>query len=442
MSTGSIFTGSSQFSTDFQNVVSRAVQIASLPMAQMSSNKAELSNQSNALSGLDSVFKALQSSIKAIDSSLGKGSLQASVSDSTKATAVLGTGALEGIYSVKIVDPGTFATSTTVAEDYTGTHAFKLSLNGVAYGLTVADNTAAGVASAINTQYGDQVQATVVNVGSGTTPDYRISLRASKLGNVDPQVLDGTTSLSDNASKITGVPASYVVNQSNVTSTSDSRSLSIADGVTVNLLPGATGTVDITVAPASSTMTTALSNFASAYNAAVDAIGAQSGQSGGALAGDPILGQLTATLRQLGTYSDPSSSVSALATLGFDLGADGHMTFNQFAFAALNSSSATGVASFLGSATGTGFLRSATDALNTAEQTDSGILPTAQASRQSGIANLTTQIASQQDRVDTIQTQLQQQMSAADSLIASMEQKYSYIANMFSAMNTANQQYK
>jgi hypothetical protein len=33
-------------------------------------------------------------------------------------------------------------------------------------------------------------------------------------------------------------------------------------------------------------------------------------------------------------------------------------------------------------------------------------------------------------------------MSAADALIASMEQQYSYISNMFTAMETAAQQYK
>jgi flagellar hook-associated protein 2 len=440
--TSAIFTGSSQFSTDFQNVITRAVQIASLPMTQMTADKTDLSNQASALSSLDGIFKSLQTSVNDIQSATGDGALQATVSDSTKATATLGDGAMAGVYSVKIVDPGTFATSTTQAEDYSGTHAFKLSLNGVAYGLTVTDSTAAGVASAINNQYGDQVQATVINVGTGGTPDYRISLRALKLGDVDPQVLDGASSLSDPASKIQGAPASYVVNNSSVTSTSDSRTLSIADGVTVNLQAGATGNVDITVAPASSTMTTALSNFATAYNAAADALSAQRGQSGGALAGDPVLNQLTETLGNLGTYNDPAGSFGGLASLGLDLGSDGHLTFNQFTFAALNTKNATGVSAFLGSTTSGGFLQAASDALNMVEQAGSGILPVAETSTQSSIDNLTNQIADQQDRVNQIQADLQQQMAAADSLVASMEQQYSYISNMFTAMQTADQQYK
>jgi flagellar hook-associated protein 2 len=364
------------------------------------------------------------------------------VSDPSKLSASLGDGAAAGVYSVNILDPGTFAASITQAEDFSGTHAFKLSLGGVVYGLSVADSSAAGVASAINSAYGDQVQATVVNVGSGATPDYRISLRGLKLGDLDPQILDGTDSLSDSAGTIKGIQASYTVNSSSVISTSDSRTFSIADGLTVSVQTGVTGNVDITVAPASSALTSALSSFANAYNTAADALAAHHGSSGGALTADPIVNQLSELLRSLGTYSDASGSVEGMKTLGLDLGTDGHLTFNQFTFASLNTADATGVAAFLGSSTTGGLLQLATGALNTVEQTDTGLLAIETASVQGGIANLTDQINNQQDRVDQLQTQLQAQMSAADSLIASMEQQYSYISNMFTAMETAAQQYK
>ena len=37
---------------------------------------------------------------------------------------------------------------------------------------------------------------------------------------------------------------------------------------------------------------------------------------------------------------------------------------------------------------------------------------------------------------------MQRQMAAADAMIASMEQQYSYLYGMFSAMQTAAEQYK
>ena len=56
-----IFTGSSQFSTDFQNSITRAVNLASMPITQLKSDVTKLQSQSDALSGIDAKFAALQS---------------------------------------------------------------------------------------------------------------------------------------------------------------------------------------------------------------------------------------------------------------------------------------------------------------------------------------------------------------------------------------------
>ena len=65
-SSSSIFTGSSQFSQDFQNVISRATAIASLPITQLNTDKTNLSSQADALTGIDGKFKALQTAIQGI----------------------------------------------------------------------------------------------------------------------------------------------------------------------------------------------------------------------------------------------------------------------------------------------------------------------------------------------------------------------------------------
>ena len=58
-------------------------------------------------------------------------------------------------------------------------------VGGNTYSFTPSDNSAATVASTINAQYGNLVQATAVNVGSAANPDYRISLQSATLGPVD-----------------------------------------------------------------------------------------------------------------------------------------------------------------------------------------------------------------------------------------------------------------
>jgi flagellar capping protein FliD len=100
------------------------------------------------------------------------------------------------------------------------------------------------------------------------------------------------------------------------------------------------------------------------------------------------------------------------------------------------------VTSFFGSATGGGFLKAATDALNNLENSSTGLLKNTESDLQKQISNVSKQIAAKQAQVDQLQANLTKQMSAADALIASMEQQYGYLASMFQAQQTAAQMYR
>ena len=64
MGTGPVgFTGGSLFASDLQQVITRAVNIASLPIQQLTNEKSKLSDQSTALSQLSDQFTKLQASI-------------------------------------------------------------------------------------------------------------------------------------------------------------------------------------------------------------------------------------------------------------------------------------------------------------------------------------------------------------------------------------------
>jgi flagellar hook-associated protein 2 len=441
--TNAIFTGGSQFSADFQNVITRAVNIASLPITQLNNQKTTLTSQSTALSSLDASFVVLQSAVAGIANAFGGSSLQASISDTSKVSVALGSTAAEGTYSINVTNAGVYATSITASNwDASAGPVYKLSLNGAPLDLSASDNSAASVAAAINSQYGSQVRATVVNVGgSDTSPDYRLSLQANQFGNLDPQVLQDGVSITDQGNRVTGTLAQYTINNSNNAVTSSSRTVSLGSGMTASLL-GGTGNVSITVARPASALSNALSAFATAYNAAVDGVAKQRGSVGGALAGDQTVAQLSQVIQNLGTYGGQPGVVDGLKTLGLDVGSDGHMTFNLSSFTTLYNGNAADVGSFFGSATTGGFLKTATDALNSVEQTDTGLLPTAKASIQNQITSTTNQIDTQQARVDQLQAQLQKQMAASDALISSMEQKYNFISGMFQAMQTAAQQFR
>src|SRR5581483_11553559 len=97
----------------------------------------------------------------------------------------------------------------------------------------------------------------------------------------------------------TGAPTSYTVN--GVNTTANSSQVTLAPGLTVNLLQQTTSAVTITVAQNSDALTNSLANFVTAYNASVDALGQQHGQNAGVLAGQStvlLLGQALSAINQ------------------------------------------------------------------------------------------------------------------------------------------------
>jgi flagellar capping protein FliD len=222
------------------------------------------------------------------------------------------------------------------------------------------------------------------------------------------------------------------------TVSSDSRSVAIAAGTTLTLT-GA-GSATVTVTQSASTLSNALAGFAAAYNAAVTELSNQRGQTGGALQGESIVNRLSQTLAAMSTYSSSSSGVG-MADLGFTLYDNGSLTYNADTLMATVASNPAGVTAFLGSAAGGGFLKAATNALDSMLDPTSGLLTTQEADVGTQITSLGTTITAKQAKVTQLQTQLTNQIAAADAAIAAMEQQYSYMNSMFAAQQTEDQMY-
>ncbi len=433
-----IFTGSSQFASDFQNVITRAVSIASQPITQLTSEKTTLTNESNEVTTLNTDFTALQTAVQGIDTAVNS-SFSADISDPSVVSANLGSGAVEGNYAIQVNDIGAY--STMMTNTWNGpsgaAQTYQLYIGSQEYDVKGADNSAQSVAAAINSQYGSMVNATAVNVGSGSSPDYRIALESTALSSDAIDLQSGGASLA--AFQNNGRPAQYEIDQSGNVVSSDSRNVTIANGITLTLLDTSQDPVNVTVTGSTSALSGALSSFVTAYNQAVTDVGSQRGQSGGPLQGQSLVTELASALGNIGAYTT-SGAFTGLADLGLTLGDNGQLTFDSFQLDAADLSNSAGVTAFFGSATGSGFLKSATDALNSVEDPTTGLLPTAQNDFQSQITNLTNQISDKQTQVNDLQTQLQTQMSKADATIASMEQQYTYLSDVFAAEQTADNQ--
>lgn len=315
---------------------------------------------------------------------------------------------------------------------------YTLSVDGAQQTFTVTDNSATGVADAINALSGSGVQATVVNLGTSANPEESIQL-VNTTGSSDiPQLTRSTPFDLQTQGQPPGSLAQYEIADSGNMVSSDSQSVTIAAGTTLTLT--GTGSTTVTVSQSASALSSALSGFATAYNAAVTELDNQRGQSGGPLQGQSIVNSLSQTLAAMSTYYSATSAVG-MADLGFTLNDNGSLTYDADTLMATEASNPAGVTAFLGSPTGGGFLEAATNALNSMLDPATGQLTTQETAMQSQVTNLGTTITTKQAQVTALQTQLTNQMATADAAIASMEQQYSYMSSMFAAQQTADQMY-
>jgi len=435
----SIFSGTSRYATDFRQIIDRSVAIASLPMAQMQTQKIALGDQSAALTAMDAKFTFLQNVIT------GLGSVAASynslLSDSTIASVSAGTGAFQGAYSLEVVALGSYtsamsadalpAVSDPSTANISSSANFTLTVDGTEYGIAPEANTLTELANAINAS-GAAVEATIVNIGTSVAPDYRLSVASTKLGAVSVQVNDGSADLLGTPS--TGSLASYRVNgQPALAIESDSRSVTIAPGLTVTLLKA--GTTQITVSHNTAAVSSALSNIANAYNAAVDEIDKYHGESGSsALRGSSLLFILSQSLRDLAGYSSGSGAISSLSSLGFGFDDKGKLSVDLTAFSAATDGQFEALSDFLGSSSTDGFLKYASDLMTGLEDSTNGVIKTAASDLKTQMTQQDAHIAEEQARIDALQKNLEARMAASDALIASMEQQVNFMNGLMEAM--------
>jgi flagellar hook-associated protein 2 len=436
------FTGTSLFSNDLQNAISRAVAIASLPIQQLTDQQNTLNSQLSELNQLSGQFTSLQTAISSLASAASTSVASANVSDPSIVTATASPTALPGTYSVNVLDPGSFASalsntsglpivSDPTTQNISSSTSFTLKVGNTSYPPITASNLNA-LAATIN-QSGAPVQATVINVGSPSAPNYQLAIQATTIGANTIQLTDST-----NTTLLTalapGTNASYTVNgQPSGGISSSSRTVTIAPGLTVNLEK--TGTATITVAGNTSQISSALTAFAGAYNAVADEVNKNRGQNGGPLTGDSILLSASQALHSIANYSAAGSGFSSLYSIGLGFDKNGHLQFDPSQISSLSQTQINQLASFLGSPTSGGFLQAATNTLSSLLDPSTGLFTDAVNSTNDQLTQTAQQISTSQDQVTALQTSLQAQMAAADALISTLEQQNNFVTGLFNQVN-------
>ena len=437
--TPAAFTGTSTYAADLQQAINHAVTIASAPLTQLNASVTALQGQGNELATLQTGFAALQTAIQNLAKTTQGGDLAASVSDNTIATATLNSANAisSGSYLLKVISAGSptttvsLSTLPTVADptssSFSSSSSFTLTVGTSTFTIKPGANTLNALTQAINSS-GAGVNATLINLGSPSAPDYRLSLQSTGLGNIAIQLNDGTHNLLSTST--TGTSAQYQVNgQPSTPISSNSDTVTLAPGLTVDLV--APGQTTITVASNSSGASNALSAFVSAYNATIDELSKNHGTGGGALTGQTIILSLEQSLRNLSGFAGGSGAVQSLTDLGITFDQTGHLSFDQTQFSSVESAHPSDVAAFLGAAPGSGFLNAATNILTGLNNPTTGLFLESENVLGQQINFENRQISDTQNKVADLQNRMVAQMSSADALIASLQSQATYFTNLF-----------
>lgn len=436
------FTGISQYSSDFQQILSRAVSIAQIPVMQLTNEQTQIDTEETDLGNLNTAVAAVGSALQTLGNLGSGGALSATTSDSNVVTATATGATAPASYTISNVSSIATAASetsttgypdgTTTAVSATGTMKLVYGSNSYTITLGTGQNNLNGLRDAIN-NLGAGVTASVLTTG-GTNGDY-LSVSANSPGATTLQLIDNPSGTANNVltSSNQGKNTNFNLNGIPI-STPGTTVNSVIPGVTLNFTgtTSANENVNVNVATNPSQISSALQTLVSSYNTLRTQMSSQFGTTAGSLQGNNILTQIQAAMSSIVQYQG-SGSMPNLTSLGIEMSQTGQMSLNQTTFNSLSDSQISSALSLLGSSTtGVGGIQSAfnqiTDPITgsiTAQTTDWNTMS----------QNLASQIATKNASIQQTQTSVNQRLQAADAMIAQLTSQQSILTASITSLS-------
>jgi flagellar hook-associated protein 2 len=417
------FTGASQYSSDFQQILTRAVQIASIPVKQLQNRDADLLQQKTLLGSLRSAVADLASSLSSLGSIAANQAITASTSDPSVLTVTSTAASAPAAYTINsvtsIASPASertitgYADSSSTPVSSTGTVA--LTVGTQTHTINLTNNSLIGLRDQINSL------AAGVTASILTTPGGNyLSVTANSAGQTTLKLVDDPTGAATDLLTNTnqGTNAQFQLNGIGVVQPSNLVN-SVIPGVTFQLLSTTNSPVNITLSTDRSKLSQALGDFADKYNALSSQLKAQTGKSAGLLTGNTVITGLQRILRSLNSYRTDTGSITDLAGLGLRFDPDGKLTFSQSVFDALSDSALSGGFRFIGSAT-TG-LGGFSKTLSEYSDPFTGLIRNEQDGIDRTDQSLQKQIDTMIGRINEMQTRLYERLALADAVASQLE---------------------
>lgn len=440
------FTGISSFSDDFQAILDRSVSIASLPARALEQEQAGLMTRKMAAAELRSAVAGLAAALHELGG-LGQGGALRAASSSSAVQATAGAGAAPGLYRITNITSLASQAVLRSAAGYADTDAtpvsdgggvLELVVDGVSHTITLGSgqDNLAGLRDAINAG-GYGLTATILDAGEAAgSQRYYLSVASSQTGarTVELRTTPGNAGSNMLAVVSPGSNASFELNGVAMTSTTNTISGAIP-GVTLELkaTTAAGSAVDITVGLDAGPVSAALDRFVSAYNDLVEKLDAQAGKTAGPLAGESIVNDLRAALREITGYRTDQPRGS-LFELGISISSDGVMSFDHSVLQSLTAEDFQRILDFFGD--GSTGLSALETRLSHYSDPLAGALTAYIQNLDRTDERLTEQINAIYERVEATRQTLVARLQAADTLLARLEGQQTMLDAAIESLNT------
>jgi flagellar hook-associated protein 2 len=448
------FVGVSQYSGDLQTILTRAVQIAELPVQALQTQQADMVSKISALGNLQTDVNAMATSLTSLSTVATSQGLTATSSDPTTVTATVTGSPPATTYTISDITSVAAAASETSNNYFadagktqvspSGTMQLILGSQTATIHLTTATNNLQGLENAINSATdasGNSIPVTATIITAGTNEDY-LSVTANNPGLTTLTLTEGagTGGTDFLTGHNQGADTKFTLN-TNISVDSQSTDINnVIPGLTFNVLQAdPSGTVTVSLNPDATQLANPLSTFVSAYNTLLNDVNAQAGQNNGPLDGDDVMTTLRSDLTQLTNYTG-TGAVRSLSDIGITMDDTGTMTLDPSVLQGMSSSQLQSAFAWVGSST-SGFASIASLFTQLGDPI-SGIIQSEVSGDNATETNLSNQVTLKATQISQMQSNLQLQLAAADSMIADLESQQNMLNTTIEAMNYSTYGYQ
>ncbi len=404
-----------------------------------------LSNQTAAINQLDSEASSLSDALSALQSASGVlSAVTATSTNSNLLTATATDGTATSNHTITINNLATAGSWYSEAETSSSA-----ALPAGNFSITVGGTTKQ-IATGSGVDTLDELSASINSQSLGVTANVitdntgaRLALTSTATGSSGDFSIASGGSLGFTRSG-QGADASLTVDGVPITSSSNTVTGAIS-GVTLNLLGAAPATTDsngnvtspatainLGLAPDTSSITTAVSNFVTAYNTLFSDVNTQIGydkstQTAGVLQSDSAAQGLQSALLASTNFSASSGTYKSLDSIGVTTNADGTLSLNTTLLTSALQSNSSAVASFFRGTAQDGFAASISSSINTYTDPTQGAFTVDLKSISTEYQALTDQTNTLEVYLSSQQTILTAKYNAADIAIQQLPEKLKQI---------------